>query len=671
MRRGLKRFVIPALMAAMTLLVVPAASPQGVVTNVELILDASGSMYAALPAGGSRIAVAKDVLSSFVNKLPADPNLNVGLRIYGATAAAGSAGACKDSKLVLPIKGVDRSALIDTVVRTRPKGSTPIAYSLEQAGADFAVDKSRKLIVLVTDGIESCNGDLKKAVQSIKDRGIDVDLRVIGIDLDAAAQKSFDGVGTFENATSASELASALGKATKSVAQPTDIKLPVTVKLVSSGKPVTSGAKVTFTSVIDPKNTASFSPANGMFTSQLTPGTYFAHIEVAGSRAQDVEGLSVATGASNTFTFEVSQASPVQLDFTPKTPIAGGKLKVAFSGAPASSKSDWISIARQTDRDGAYLTSVYVSGVSGTVEMIVPDGVGPYEVRYHLSKPEGGTSVIGRSAPFTPQLSTITLDAPPEVAAGSTFKVKWTGPNNETDYITVVKKGAAEGVYTSFQYTKQGNPVSLVMPVAPGEYEVRYSSDTSRKTLSSRPITAKASTFSLDGPSEAAAGTKIQVRWTGPNNPGDYVLIVKKGAAVGTYINYFYTKAGNPGILQMPTEPGDYELRYSTEAASPNPTLASRPIKITGGSYSITAPSEAKAGQEILVKWTGPNGDGDYVTIVKQGAAVGTYTSYFYTSGGSPGKLELPKQPGSYELRYSTERISPNPTLFSVPITLK
>ena len=65
-----------------------------------------------------------------------------------------------------------------------------------------------------------------------------------------------------------------------------------------------------------------------------------------------------------------------------------------------------------------------------------------------------------------------------------------------------------------------------------------------------------------------------------PNNPGDYVTVVKKGAPVGEYTTYFYTRDGNPGTLKMPAQPGSYEIRYSSEKASPNPTLSSVGIEV-------------------------------------------------------------------------------------------
>jgi Ca-activated chloride channel homolog len=647
------------------------SAAQGSTTYIQLILDASGSMYGKLPAGGTRISAAKDVLSSFINKLPADPNLNVGLRIYGANTAAGSAEACTDSKLVLPMKGLERAALQETITRTKPKGSTPIAYSLEQAALDFPVDNSRKLIVLVTDGQESCRGDLKKVVEAFKARGIEVDLRIIGIDLDANAQKSFEGIGKFENATSSAELASALGRATEAVAKPSEAKLPVTVKLTSSGKPVTSGAKVSFSSALDEKTSTDFIPGDGAYKAELIPGTYNAKIETADSGVQNFAGLSVAVGASNSFSFEVGQVSTVKLEFTPNPPIAGGKVTASFSGAPNTGSKDWVAIAQKTDPDRAYYDWQYVKGVSGTLDLKVPDEQIEYELRYHLANPDGSTRVIGRSASFTPKRVAVSLEAPNEALAGSSIQVKWTGPNNDLDYVTVVKKGAPEGAYLDYKYTKQGNPLSITMPPEAGEFEIRYASDDSRKTLASRPITLKSASYALEAANEVVAGSQIKVTWTGPNNKGDYVTIVKKGAAVGTYLGYFYTRDGNPGTLTTPLEAGEYELRYSTEAASPNPTLASRPIQLTGATYKLEAPREGKAGTKIQVKWSGPNGRGDYVTIVKKGAPVGTYTNYFYTRDGNPGTITLPKEPGEYELRYSTEAASPNPTLHSIPITVK
>jgi Ca-activated chloride channel homolog len=661
-------------------LALPAASPQTTTskpaaasgsateaTYVELILDASGSMYSALPAGGTRIAAAKEVLGSFINKLPVDPNLNVGLRIYGSKVTAGKPGACKDSGLVIPMKGIDRTALRQTVVATIPKGSTPIAYSLEQAAGDFVADKSRKLIVLVTDGKESCDGDLKKVVQLFKDKGIVVDIRIIGIDLDETAQKSFDGVGTFENATSGEQLAAALGKATQAVAKPAETKLPVTVLLTSGGKPVASGPKVSFTNTVGTKVTTDLSNANAKYTAQLAPGEYSAKIEVAGSPAINVGGLSVAVGAANTFTFEVGVAAPVTLDFTPKPPQAGGKLKASFKGAPATSTKDWIAISHKTDADTKYISWQYVKGASGSAELDMPDELAEFELRYYLANPDGTSRIIGRSASFKPVRAKASLDAPSEAIAGTNVSVKWTGPNNEYDYVSIAPKGAPKNKYGDYRYTSQGNPLVITMPQAAGEYEFRYLNDRSEAILASKPITIKAGTYAVDAPSEALAGAKIKVKWTGPNNEYDYVAVAAKGAPKGKYGDYRYTSQGNPLEITMPQTAGEYEIRYLNDRAET--IFASKPIKITAGTYSVDAPTEALAGTNIKVKWSGPNNDNDYVAVAAKGAPKDKYEHFRYTSQGNPLEITMPQTAGEYEIRYLNDRA--DKVLASKPIKVK
>ncbi|MDB5045979.1 MAG: putative Von Willebrand factor type domain protein precursor [Deinococcus sp.] len=652
------------------LLASPAtAQAQSRSTTIQLILDASGSMFTRLPGGETRIATAQAVLTDFIGRLPEDPQLNVGLRLYGAAISAGDPGACEDSRLALPMRGLDRPALLAAVKATRPKGATPIAYSLLQAAQDFPTTSGRRMVVLVTDGQESCRGNLAGALDAFKARGIDVDLRIIGIDLDARAQASFTGVGTFVNTRSAGELAAALGAAVQSIAPPAETKVPVVVTLTAAGRPLTTGPTVTLTRTVGQGNAEPLNNVAGEYQAQVVPGTYTATVQSA-TGAQQYAGLTISVSGTNRFSFDTAPLESVKLQVTTTQPLAGGQVAVTFSGAPTGSRN-WVTLARRTDPDAAYLDWAYVQGEAGELTLAVFDEEAEFEARYLVTQPDGSTRVVGRSAPFTARRAGVTLSAPEAAVSGSTIEVRWTGPNNSGDYVTVVPKGAAPGTYLNFFYTKAGNPGRLTVPVTPGEYEVRYNNDISGRVLSSLPLTLTASTYALEAPATAQAGSPIQVRWTGPNNARDYVTIVPKGAPVGTYLNYFYTQSGNPGQLKTPVVPGDYELRYSTEAQSPNPTLHSVPIRLTAASYGLEAPREGQAGTALQVRWTGPNNPGDYVTIVPRGAPVGTYLNYFYTRTGNPGTLKLPTQPGEYELRYSTEAASPNPTLFSVPFTVR
>lgn len=77
---------------------------------------------------------------------------------------------------------------------------------------------------------------------------------------------------------------------------------------------------------------------------------------------------------------------------------------------------------------------------------------------------------------------------------------------------------------------------------------------------------------------EAHTGEWLPVAWRGPDKRGDRVTVVPRGAADDHAGRYALTRQGNPLVLPMPTEPGDYELRYL--AGGSGRLLARRGIRI-------------------------------------------------------------------------------------------
>jgi Ca-activated chloride channel family protein len=157
---------------------------------------------------------------------------------------------------------------------------------------------------------------------------------------------------------------------------------------------------------------------------------------------------------------------------------------------------------------------------------------------------------------------------------------------------------------------------------------------------------------SLDAPDEVEAGAEFEVAWTGPNASGDYVAILVAGTDTWTNEDYFYTSHENPGKLTAPTTADDYELVYFNGAD--DTAVVRRPITVTPFEGALVGPEEVEAGSIFEVTWNGPDGPGDYVTIVAEGATRWTNESYFYTANGNPGKLTAPIPAGDYELWYVT-----------------
>jgi Ca-activated chloride channel homolog len=282
-------------------------------------------------------------------------------------------------------------------------------------------------------------------------------------------------------------------------------------------------------------------------------------------------------------------------------------------------------------------------------------------------------SVGPSAAPSSPASPTArptgaaTVSAAETVAAGASFEVEWTGPAAMGDYVTIVPDGTAAWTDQPYFNTTSGSPGTLTAPVEPGEYEIWYVNGLDNVPSARRPIIVSAFAGTLDGPAEVTAGTEFDVSWTGPNGPGDYVTIVAAGTESWSSESYFQTSIGPTGKLVAPLEAGDYELWY-VPGSERTPAVRA-PITVLATTATLDAPDTVAVGAQFQVAWTGPNGPGDYITIVRDGAPAGEYLSYDYTATGPTVTLTAPAEPGAYELRYIVERAGA--TLVSRPIAVE
>ena len=311
------------------------------------------------------------------------------------------------------------------------------------------------------------------------------------------------------------------------------------------------------------------------------------------------------------------------------------------------------------DREGAYDAYQYVAK-PGVLKLTAPAKPGEYEVR--LLAADSPYPTLARS-PIRIDEVKATLEAPDAVEAGKKFQVKWTGPANVRDYVAI---GSAERPYLTYAYTSAGNPVTLVAPDQAGQYELRYFLAERDTVIGARPIVIGGVTATVAAPAKVAAGAKFKVQWTGPDNPRDFVTLVKAGAPARQYGTYAYTSKGSPLELTAPDEAGSYEVRYLT--AQSYATLAGTALEVTPISGTIKGPAEAVAGSTFPVEWQGPNNLNDYVTITPVGAKEGVSGNYRYTAQGNPAKVLAPLAPGDYELRYSTGQS--HATLARAPIRI-
>jgi Ca-activated chloride channel family protein len=186
--------------------------------SVEILMDASNSMTG-MVGKETKIAVARRVLSQTINGLP--DSMNVALRVYGHRFPTDDYdNACRDTELLVPIGPVQKAKLVEIVNKIQTKGRTPLVISVLEAIKDFEKIPNGS-IILVTDGIESCKGDIKSIAPAIEKSGLELEVNIVGFDIkEAAARQELESIakstdGRYIDARNAGELLSALEQTLK------------------------------------------------------------------------------------------------------------------------------------------------------------------------------------------------------------------------------------------------------------------------------------------------------------------------------------------------------------------------------------------------------------------------------------------------------------------------
>ena len=644
----MKRFFAALVLALFALPDLAAAQEQ---PNTILVLDASGSMWGQIESV-NKIVIARDVVGMLLNDFPDDQNL--GLTVYGHRER----GNCSDIETVVAPGVATKSAIRDAVNGINPRGKTPMTDAIIAAAEALRYTEERATVILVSDGIETCNPDPCAAALALEEAGVDFTAHVVGFDVtdpEALAQMQCladNTGGTFTTASNADELAFALE--TVAVAPPPEPEPVITEVTFEARIGSETGNLIetpVFWDVVSDTAEPEVSDAQGNpLVSELAQGSY----TVTGYwAAEETEATRqfIATAAARTIVV-VFEEPPLTATVTaPATAAIGSTIEVSWDGP--NFESDYIGISPVGENGWDNYT---YTREGETLTLLMPTEPGVYEIQYFLNEartPIGSTQIELTDIPFA-------IIAPETAEIGQEIEVGWTGPGYESDYIGIGPLG--EGRWDNYTYTREGNPLMLKMPPEPGEYEISYFMNQDRVQKASVSITLTEAQVSVTAPATATAGEIVEVAWVGPNYDGDYIGIGPLGE--GRWDNYTYTREGSPLMLQMPTEPGTYDITYFLNQN--RKAIFTTSIVVEDVAASLTTPDTAVAGSTIEVSWTGPNYEGDYIGIGPVGA--GKWDNYTYTRDGSTLMLQMPVEAGTYDITYflSQDRTG----LVTVPITL-
>jgi len=188
-----------------------------------------------------KITIAQKLLSNLLDSLKNVPDLELALRVYGHQKPFPPQD-CDDTKLEIPFSKDNTDKIKYRLKTLVPKGTTPIASSLELAANDFTpCENCRNIIVLITDGIEECGGDPCAVSKALQKKGIALKPFIIGIGKNFSSV--FNCVGTYFDASSEQEFHQALNIVISQALNSTTAQVNL---LDSYGNPTETNVNMTF-----------------------------------------------------------------------------------------------------------------------------------------------------------------------------------------------------------------------------------------------------------------------------------------------------------------------------------------------------------------------------------------------------------------------------------------
>ena len=220
--------------------------PEKPLTRILFVFDASTSMLERWE-GKEKFEKAKELffeLLDSLEKVQQTQKLEVALRVYGHQSPAAQSN-CLDTKLEVSFGNSTIGLIRDKMKSITPKGTTPIAYSLLQTEYDFPEtnEECRNIIILITDGIEMCQGDPCGVSIALQKRGVTLKPYIIGVDIDNRYTDFLKCMGNYFNAANEKDFRQAINTIVTQVTNLTAVKVYL---LNANGLPLETNVSLSF-----------------------------------------------------------------------------------------------------------------------------------------------------------------------------------------------------------------------------------------------------------------------------------------------------------------------------------------------------------------------------------------------------------------------------------------
>ncbi|MFD1694272.1 vWA domain-containing protein [Roseibium aestuarii] len=464
-----------------------AAPPE---RSTVLILDGSGSMWAELPEGRSRIEVARDVLGRYLaSRNPAEP---LGVVAYGHNRR----GDCSDIEVVAPVGPQEARQLEPRLRALMPRGKTPLAQALRRAADALPRNAEEADLVLITDGLETCGGDPCAVARELAREGVPLRAHVVGFGLTEGEVKQMSCIaeatgGQLFSALSGEQLAEALRKTASPVTRqpqsPKAAALDIGLDTDDAGRPDT----VTLTAEnLDDGSSRSLGTLDfsrsWTLTAELDAGRWRL-VADAGEQGNGSLEITVNSGEARTVLVPFTGALPA-LVFDEIGPYRAGAgalfpLEISREGL-ATGGADFLLTLLPPDATGLEDRAITWSSQDGSLgprlgQLNLPTDPGTYQVAFHRYGETNLSKALALRPLRVEARPQVEIAAPAQVAPEAPVSIAVRGGGAPSDRVEIWTDGAladwAQSAYLSELFASEhGAARVLTAPAAPGPYEIVY-----------------------------------------------------------------------------------------------------------------------------------------------------------------------------------------------------
>ncbi|KPB04098.1 vWA domain-containing protein [Bacillus sp. CHD6a] len=176
-----------------------APNGQGTPAKAFILLDASSSMLLDVN-GKQKMKVAKDAVLSFGKTI--GTNSDVSLYVYGHAGSQEDKDmqvSCTTIDEVYPAQAYNEKAFFEAVQGVEAKGWTPLAQAIKTAREASASYEGDITLYIVSDGMETCDGNPVEEAQAFADEKEGRHVNIIGFNVDKKSENQLKDVAAAGN----------------------------------------------------------------------------------------------------------------------------------------------------------------------------------------------------------------------------------------------------------------------------------------------------------------------------------------------------------------------------------------------------------------------------------------------------------------------------------------